>query len=68
MNTKARILLVDDDTTALGLMCELLCEKDYEVDASSTVEQAIEKLKSQNYHALITHLKMPGKSGLELLD
>ncbi len=68
MNHKPRILLVDDDTTALDLMCEILSEKDYEVDTSSSVDEAIEKLKSQHYHALITDLKMPGKSGIELLE
>ena len=68
MNLKPRILLVDDDTTALDLMCEILSEKDYEVDTSSSVDEAVEKLKSQHYHALITDLKMPGKSGIELLE
>jgi len=68
MNLKPRILLVDDDTTALGLMCEILSEKDYRVDTSSSVDEAVEGLKSQHYHALITDLKMPGKTGIELLD
>ena len=68
MTLKPRILLVDDDTTALDLMCDILSEKDYEVATSSSVDEAIEKLKSQHYHALITDLKMPGKSGIELLE
>ena len=68
MYFKPRILLVDDDTTALDLMCEILSEKDYEVDTSSYVDEAVEKLKSQHYHALITDLKMPSKSGIELLE
>jgi len=68
MNLKPRILLVDDDTTALDLMCEILSEKDYEVHTSSSVDDAVKKLKSRHYHALITDLKMPGKSGIELLE
>jgi DNA-binding NtrC family response regulator len=68
MNLKPRILLVDDDLTALDLMREILQGKDFEVDTSSSVDQAIEKLKSQHYHALITDLKMPKRSGIELLD
>jgi len=68
MTLKPRILLVDDDTTALDLMCDILSEKGYDVDISSSVNEAIEKLKSQHYHALITDLKMPGKSGIKLLE
>jgi DNA-binding NtrC family response regulator len=68
MYFKPRILLVDDDTTALDLMREILLEKDYEVGISSSVDGAIEKLRSQHYHALITDLKMPAKSGIELLQ
>ena len=65
---KARILLVDDDITALELMCDILSEKNYLPDTSSSVDEAVEKLKTQHYHAVITDLKMPGKSGIELLD
>jgi DNA-binding NtrC family response regulator len=68
MNLKPRILLVDDDTTALDLMSEILSEKEYEVDTSSSVDEAVRNLKSQHYHALITDLKMPEKSGIELLE
>ena len=34
MSAKHKILLVDDDTTALELMHEILSEKDYRVDTS----------------------------------
>ena len=46
MSFKPRILLVDDDTTALELMGEVLSEKDYEVDTSSRVDLAVEKLRT----------------------
>jgi DNA-binding NtrC family response regulator len=65
---KPRILLVDDDTTALDLMCDILSEKNYLPDISASVDAAVEKLKTQHYHAVITDLKMPGKSGIQLLE
>ncbi len=68
MNPNRRILLVDDDTTALELLSEVLSEKHYNVDSSSRVDEAIKKLKSLHYHALITDLKMPTKSGMDLLE
>ena len=68
MSFKPRILLVDDDTTALELMGEVLSEKDYEVDTSSRVDLAVEKLRTRHYHAVVTDLKMPEKSGMDLLQ
>jgi len=68
MNFKPRILLVDDDTTALELMGEVLSEKDYEVDTSFRVDMAVEKLRTRHYHAVVTDLKMPEKTGMDLLQ
>ena len=68
MSFKPRILLVDDDTTALELMGEVLSEKDYEVDTSSRVDLAVEKLRTRHYHAVVTDLKMPEKTGMDLLQ
>ena len=68
MEKQSRILLVDDDSTAMDLLSEVLEERDYRVDTSSHVDEAIEKLKKHNYHSLITDLKMPGKSGMDLLS
>ena len=68
MEKQSRILLVDDDTTAMDLLSEVMEERDYRVDTSSHVDEAIEKLKKHNYHALITDLKMPGKSGMDMLS
>jgi two-component system response regulator AtoC len=67
-NHKSRILLVDDDTTALELLSDVLSERGYQADIASRVEDAVGKLKTQNYHALVTDLKMPEKSGMDLLE
>ncbi len=48
MEKQSRILLVDDDTTAMDLLSEVLEERDYRVDTSSHVDEAIEKLKKHN--------------------
>lgn len=68
MNRAVRILLVDDDKTALELLSEVLKGKGYNVDRSPGVDEAVIKLKEYNYHAIITDLKMPGKSGMSLLE
>ncbi|NOY09211.1 MAG: sigma-54-dependent Fis family transcriptional regulator [Spirochaetes bacterium] len=67
MEKKEKILLVDDDTTALALLSEVLEEKGYEIETSSGVDEAIEKLNRSGYQVIIADLKMPGRSGMDLL-
>lgn len=68
-NTKSnRILIIDDDSTAIELMKELLQGVGYIVDAVISAEEGINKLKNYRYKVLITDLKMPGMDGMELLD
>ncbi len=67
MEKHERILLVDDDTTALTLLSEVLTEKGYRVDTSPSVDEAIVKLNSASYEVIIADLKMPGKTGMDLL-
>jgi DNA-binding NtrC family response regulator len=67
-NRKSRILLVDDDTTALELLSDVLSERGYHADIASTVTEALGKLKARDYQALVTDLKMPERSGMDLLD
>lgn len=63
-----QILVVDDD----ALMCKSLCgairRKGYEVDAANSGFEALEKLSSQKFQIVITDIKMPEMSGLELLN
>ncbi len=68
MKRKSHILLVDDDSTALELLSEVLIGREFDVDSSVSVDDAILKLKARNYHALVTDLKMPRKTGMELLE
>ncbi len=67
MEKKEKILLVDDDTTALTLLSEVLEEKGYQIETSASVDEAIEKLNRSSYHVIIADLKMPGKTGMDLL-
>jgi DNA-binding NtrC family response regulator len=62
-----RILLVDDDETPTQLLGELLTAEGYQVDTAESGEKAIACLKKTDYKIVVTDLKMPGISGMDLL-
>lgn len=62
-----RILVVDDELNMLGLFKKVLEKEGYEVVTVSSGEEAVKKLDTEWFDLLISDLKMPGLSGLELL-
>jgi len=66
--THARLLLVDDDEEACRLLAEVLEREAYEVVPALSADEALAKVaESGPFDAVLTDLRMPGKSGLELL-
>ncbi|GBD36429.1 Hydrogenase transcriptional regulatory protein hupR1 [bacterium HR36] len=61
------VLLVDDDPLVLGTMSTMLASE-YEVLAAGSATEAMQWLGEREVHILISDLKMPGQSGLELLE
>lgn len=68
MERSERILIVDDDSTAVDLLEDLLEGEQYRVESALDADAALEHLSKRSFKVMITDLKMPGKSGLELLD
>jgi two-component system response regulator HydG len=64
----ARILLVDDDEAACRLLAEVLEREGYRITSALSVSEALSKLEAEGpYDAVLTDLRMPGQSGLELV-
>ncbi|SRR6056297_1435743 len=68
MTENRRALLIDDDTTALELIKDLLEPKGIQVHLADSVDRGIEKLSRHSYQVVVSDLKMPGKSGMDMLD
>ena len=66
--SRPRVLLVDDEAGICLLLSELLNGAGYHCQTASSGEQALEILRQQKFDALISDLRMPGMSGLALLD
>lgn len=69
-NRSRKILVVDDEATLLFFLRQMLLDSanTYTVDTVSTGEEAINRLNAHPYDLLITDLKMPGISGLTLIE
>ena len=68
MKMKSRILLIEDDASiARGLKKELQVEG-YEVAVAERGDKGLAQAKEQPFDVVITDLKMPGLSGLELVE
>jgi DNA-binding NtrC family response regulator len=64
----ARLLLVDDDEAACRLLSEVLERESYRVVSALSADEAIAKLDQEGpFDAVLTDLRMPRKSGLDLL-
>jgi two-component system response regulator HydG len=65
---RARLLLVDDDEEACRLLAEVLEREAYVVVPALSADEALLKVDQVGpFDAVLTDLRMPGKSGLDLL-
>ena len=63
---KGNVLIVDDEPTALKVLSAILESENYQILQAGSVDHAIRVLNSDIVDAVITDIKMPGKTGLEL--
>lgn len=61
-----RILYVDDEEDARMVFFDILKYKGYEVDTAKDGYEAIEKVKKKSYSMILTDIKMPGLSGIDM--
>lgn len=68
MDKKAfRILVADDDDIALDVVSMLLSREGYSVASVRDGLEAIDRLRLEEFHLVITDLMMPGAGGIEVL-
>lgn len=67
MEITPRILIVDDEEETRTLFRRHL-ESSYTVDTAESAQKALEMLKSNDYHIVMTDLVMPKIGGLQLLE
>lgn len=63
-----RVLIVEDDEKQRHAISKLIQGSDVQTDAVGLAREAQEMIKKSSYDCMILDLKLPDKSGLELLD
>lgn len=65
--TKPRILLIDDDKTALDGLVKILAHDGYPVSGVLSGYEALNLLSRKNFDIIVTDMKLPGMGGLSLI-
>jgi len=64
----ARVLVVEDEAVMQSLLEKALTRWGHEVRLAASAEEALAAFAPRSYDLVITDLRMPGASGLDLLD
>jgi two-component system response regulator AtoC len=63
-----RVLVVDDEENLRHMLQTLLKREGYEPVGVASVDNALLELEQRPYDIIITDLRMPGRSGMDLVD
>ena len=67
-NNSISILIVDDDINYRTILCDYLKSEGYDAISAGSAEEAVNKLEKDFFNIIISDLKLPGKSGIDLLN
>lgn len=62
-----RLLVADDEPRLLESLCSILHDKGFEVDGAMDGDVVCQKLQDNAYDLILLDIRMPGKSGLEIM-
>ncbi len=68
MDSKMRLMIVDDEQIVREALLIWFDKYGHEVDTAASGPEALEKLEQKPYQLLFVDIKMPGMDGLELLE
>jgi len=68
MKEKRRVLVVDDENLILKIISDILLKEGYDVKTAFNCEKALQLLKEESFHVILTDIRMPEKNGIDLLE
>src|SRR5215468_2592481 len=63
----ARILVVEDDPEMLALLARHLESEGFSVHTAASVREAVDAVRREEYHVILTDLVMDGDGGMDVL-
>ncbi len=67
MDSTCKILVVDDDLAMREMLTSMFSEEGYEADCAASADEAIERSRDEEFDAVLSDIKMPGRSGIDLV-
>ena len=67
-SVRGRVLVVDDHREARESMAEVLRQSGHEIRCAASGAEALSLLQREAFDCVVTDLKMPGMTGLELIE
>ncbi|OHD72378.1 MAG: hypothetical protein A2W19_13605 [Spirochaetes bacterium RBG_16_49_21] len=68
MNKKIKILIIDDEDIILKSCLRILGQENYQIDTAYSGDEGLKRAGEKEYDIVITDIKMPGLSGMEVLS
>ncbi|MGE3540090.1 MAG: sigma-54-dependent transcriptional regulator [Candidatus Tectimicrobiota bacterium] len=62
-----RILVVDDEEMNRDLLQQILSREGYDVETAASGQEALGILKDQSFHVVLSDLRMPGMTGVDVV-
>jgi len=67
-NNGARVLIVEDETSIRSGLRDILIKNGFQVQEARSAEEALPFLQASRFEAAIVDIRMPGISGIDLLE
>jgi len=62
-----KVLIIEDDDEMRSLLRDFIGDEGYEADSVNNGSEALRKLVSEHFDLVITDIRMPGLTGLDIL-
>ncbi|MEJ2683178.1 MAG: sigma-54 dependent transcriptional regulator [Candidatus Sulfobium sp.] len=62
-----KILIVEDERNILRFLSRLLKQEGFQAETAQNFEEALSRLTDQSFDLVLTDMRLPGRSGLDLL-
>jgi PAS domain S-box-containing protein len=66
--SSAKILVVDDEPAILKFLSAVLENEGHEVETVDNAKEALDRIKNERYRLILSDIKMPQMSGMELYE